>query len=212
MKLKQFTFNPFQENTYIVSCEETHECAIIDCGVLQPHEESKLKQYIDDEKLKVVHILNTHLHLDHCFGNAWAADTFNILPAAHKEDEFMLASMEAHAASYGLPMAVKAQKLGDYLTDNQKINIGNITLTVIHTPGHSPGGVCFYAESDELLISGDTLFQGSIGRTDLPGGEYASLIRSVQQRIFTLPEDTKIFPGHGGYTTVIAEKTSNPFF
>lgn len=212
MTIKQFTFNPFQENTYIIICEETRQCAIVDCGVLFAHEEEQLKQYIADNNLTVTHVLNTHLHLDHCFGNAWTTDTYGVKPAAHQDDEEMLEQMQSHAASYGLPVEVRVQKLGSYLTDGQIIKIGIGTLKVICTPGHSKGGVCFYAENEAFLLSGDTLFAQSIGRTDLPGGSHANLIRSVQQNIFTLPENVRVYPGHGSYTTIGEEKVSNPFF
>ncbi len=212
MKLKQMTFNPFQENTYVVWCEETKECAIIDCGVLMRGEEARLKSWIAEEGLTVVEVLNTHLHLDHCFGNAWAAVTYGVLPRAHKDDEELLASMEAHAAAYGLTMDVKVQRLGGYLDDNEEVKIGHGMLKVIHTPGHSRGGVCLYAEADGFLLSGDTLFEGSIGRTDLPGGDYGTLIRVVQKRVFVLSDDVMVYPGHGGATSVGQEKRMNPFF
>ncbi len=212
MQLKQFVFNPFQENTYLAICEETKECVVVDCGVLMRHEEETLMAFVKGNGLKVKGVLNTHLHLDHCFGNAWAADTYGVKPMAHADDEQMLDGMVEHAAACGLKMDVRVQSLGGYLTEEEEVVVGNGRLRVIHTPGHTRGGVCLYCEEAGFLLSGDTLFQQSIGRTDLPGGDYATLIRSVQQKIFCLPENVVVYPGHGMSTTVGEEKEFNPFF
>ena len=211
MKIKQIQNNPFQENTYVVWDEASMEAAIVDCGALFPQEEERIEAFVSDNNLKVKYILNTHLHLDHCFGNAWAAERYGILPMAHKDDETLLARMGEQARMFGLPFEVKTEKLGGYLNDNDVLMLGENEIKVIHTPGHSRGGVCFYIPSAGWLISGDSLFEGSIGRTDLEGGSYATLIKSITERLMTLPEETVVYPGHGPYTTIGNEKRMNPF-
>ena len=211
MKIKQIQNNPFQENTYVVWDEASMEAAIVDCGALFPQEEERIEAFMSDNNLKVKYILNTHLHLDHCFGNAWAAGRYDILPMAHEEDETLLARMGEQARMFGLPFEVKTEKLGGYLKDDDVLTLGEHEIRVIHTPGHSRGGLCFYIPSAGWLISGDSLFEGSIGRTDLEGGSYATLIKSITERLITLPEETVVYPGHGPYTTIGDEKKSNPF-
>lgn len=211
MKIKQIPNNPFQENTYVVWDEATMEAAIVDCGALFPQEEERIDVFVNDNNLKIKHILNTHLHLDHCFGNAWAAERYGVLPMAHEDDETLLARMGEQARMFGLPFEVRTEKLGGYLKDGDVLTLGENRIEVIHTPGHSRGGLCFYIPSAGWLISGDSLFEGSIGRTDLEGGSYATLIKSITERLMTLPEDTVVYPGHGSYTTIGDEKKSNPF-
>lgn len=211
MKIKQIPNNPFQENTYVVWDEATMEAAIVDCGALFPQEEERIDVFANDNNLKIKYILNTHLHLDHCFGNAWAAERYGVLPMAHEDDETLLARMGEQARMFGLPFEVKTEKLGGYLGDGDVLKLGDNEIRVIHTPGHSRGGLCFYIPSAGWLISGDSLFEGSIGRTDLEGGSYATLIKSITERLMTLPEDTVVYPGHGSYTTIGDEKKSNPF-
>lgn len=211
MKIKQIQNNPFQENTYVMWDEASMEAAIVDCGALFPQEEAKIEAFVSDNNLKVKYILNTHLHLDHCFGNAWAAERYGILPMAHKDDETLLARMGEQARMFGLPFEVKTEKLGGYLKDDDVLMLGENEIKVIHTPGHSRGGLCFYIPSAGWLISGDSLFEGSIGRTDLEGGSYATLIKSITERLMTLPEETVVYPGHGPYTSIGDEKRMNPF-
>ena len=211
MKIKQIQNNPFQENTYVVWDEATMEAAIVDCGALFPQEEEKIETFVNENNLKIKYILNTHLHLDHCFGNAWAAERYGVLPMAHEDDETLLARMGEQARMFGLPFKVRTEKLGEYLKDGDILKLGNNEIKVIHTPGHSRGGLCFYIPAAGWLISGDSLFEGSIGRTDLEGGSYTTLIKSITERLLTLPEETVVYPGHGAYTTIGEEKKSNPF-
>ena len=187
------------------------DAAIVDCGALFPREEERIETFVSDNNLKVKYILNTHLHLDHCFGNAWAAGRYGVLPMAHEDDETLLARMGEQARMFGLPFEVRTEKLGGYLKDGDVLTLGKNRIEVIHTPGHSRGGLCFYIPSAGWLISGDSLFEGSIGRTDLEGGSYATLIKSITERLMTLPEDTVVYPGHGPYTTIGDEKKCNPF-
>ena len=211
MKIKQIQNNPFQENTYVVWDEATMEAAIVDCGALFPQEEEKIETFVNENNLKIKYILNTHLHLDHCFGNAWAAELYGVLPMAHEDDETLLARMGEQARMFGLPFEVRTEKLGGYLEDGDVLKLGDNEIKVIHTPGHSRGGLCFYIPAAGWLVSGDSLFEGSIGRTDLEGGSYATLIKSITERLLTLPEETVVYPGHGAYTTIGEEKKSNPF-
>lgn len=211
MKIKQIQNNPFQENTYVVWDEASKEAAIVDCGALFPQEEERIESFITENDLKIKYLLNTHAHLDHCFGNAWAAERYCVKPMAHADDEELLAQMGMQAKMFGLPVEVKTVKLGEYLNDGDVLMLGENRIKVIHTPGHSRGGVCFYIPSARWLVSGDSLFAGSIGRTDLEGGSYATLIKSIQERLMTLPEETAVYPGHGPYTTIGDEKKTNPF-
>jgi glyoxylase-like metal-dependent hydrolase (beta-lactamase superfamily II) len=199
------------ENTCVVF-DETREAAIIDCGCLYENEKNSLKQFIDDNKLIVKYLLNTHLHLDHQFGNYFAAQTFNVLPMAHKDDEKMIAQLQSQAALFGLPHHnIVGQPLGCCLADNDEIKIGNFNLKALHIPGHSQGHLCFYCEKKNVLFSGDVLFSGSIGRTDLPGGNFEQLIFGIQKKLLTLPDETVVYCGHGNTTTIGEEKRHNPF-
>lgn len=210
MIIKTFVFNPFMENTYVLH-DESGEAAVIDAGCLFPEEQEQLRQYIDYAQLKLKYVLNTHLHLDHQFGNAFLAETYGIMPLAHEGDAPMVHTISQQAAAFGIPVQVKACELGGFLSDGQKLHVGNMELEVIHTPGHSKGGVCFHIPSEKVLFAGDTLFQNSIGRTDLPGGDYAQLIDSIRKRLFVLPDDTVVHTGHGEPTVIGDEKSCNPY-
>ena len=211
MKIKQIQNNPFQENTYVVWDETSKETAIVDCGALFPQEEERIERFVAENDLNIKYLLNTHAHLDHCFGNAWATERYGVKPMAHADDEALLAQIGMQAKMFGLPIEVKTVKLGEYLNDRDVLMLGENRIEVIHTPGHSRGGVCFYIPSAGWLVSSDSLFAGSIGRTDLEGGSYATLIKSIQERLITLPEKTVVYPGHGPYTTIGDEKVNNPF-
>lgn len=210
MTIKTFTFNPFQENTYIVH-DETKDAIVIDCGCILGYEKAELKQYIADNELRIVKVMNTHLHLDHQFGNKFLFDTYNIAPLAHQEDEFLLESLKSQGAMFGIPIKEDAQALGGYIEDNQRFNFGNTSFVALHVPGHSPGSVAFYFENENVVFVGDVLFKGSIGRTDLPKGDYATLIRSIQNRLLPLPDSTVVYSGHGPTTTIGEEKVNNPY-
>lgn len=211
MKIKSITNNPFQENTYIVWDETTKEAAIIDCGALMPAEQATIAGFIKDNGLTVCRLLNTHLHLDHCFGNHWASTTYGVKPEAHEADSHYITHFREQLDAFGLPFDVEAEPIGNTLNDNDIVVVGNERLRVIHTPGHTPGGICFYNETDDTVITGDTLFCESIGRADLDGGCYSDLIKSIQSRLLSLPDDTKVYCGHGPYTTIGHERKNNPF-
>ena len=211
MTIKTFTFNPFQENTYLIY-DDTNEAVIIDAGCITNAEKSLLKKFIEENKLTLKKVINTHLHLDHQFGNKFLFDTYGLKPQAHHEDEFLLESVIAQAHSYGFPIEdEKAQGLGGYIADNDVIKFGNSSLRAIHVPGHAPGHLAFYAENDGVLFAGDVLFRGSIGRTDLPKGDYATLIQSITKKLLTLPDSTVVYCGHGPTTTIESEKVNNPY-
>ena len=210
MTIKTFTFNPFQENTYLVF-DETNEAVVIDAGCLQAGEKQVLTRFIEDNKLTLKRVLNTHLHLDHQFGNKFLFDTYGIAPEACIEDEFLLENVVAQARSYGFPVTEEAQPLGAYMIENQEITFGNSSLKAIHAPGHSPGSMVLYSEKDGVMFAGDVLFQGSIGRTDLPKGDYASLILAITKKLLILPDSTVVYCGHGPSTTIGYEKKNNPY-
>ncbi len=210
MTIKTFTFNPFQENTYLLH-DEKREAVIIDAGCINDAEKRLLKKYMEDHHLILKRVLNTHLHIDHQFGNKFLFETFGIKPEACKEDEFLLDNVINQARMFGLPINENAQKLGEYIIDNQEIKFGDTTLKALHCPGHSPGSMCLYSEKNGVLFAGDVLFQGSIGRTDLQKGDYATLIRSISNRLFPLPDSTVVYSGHGPTTTIGNEKVNNPY-
>ena len=212
LSVKIFVFNPFMENTLVVYDDHTREAAIVDCGCLYDTERNELKKFIADNNLRVKYLLNTHLHLDHQFGNAWAAAEYGVLPLAHRNDEKLIDNLPSQAMLFGIPDSVDAQPLGGYIAEGDEITIGSSKLKAIFVPGHSAGSLCFYSASDGILIVGDVLFAGSIGRTDLPGGDFDLLTNGIREKLFTLPLDTKVYPGHGPTTSIDREINSNPFF
>jgi hydroxyacylglutathione hydrolase len=210
MIIKTFTFNPFQENTYVLH-DETNEAVIIDAGCFNEGEKRLIKFYFEENKLTLKRLINTHLHIDHQFGNKFIYDAFGVAPEAGQDDEFLLLNVAAQARSFGLPIDEEAQALSAYIIEYQEIKFGNCSLKAIHVPGHSPGSMAFYSETDGVLFAGDVLFQGSIGRTDLVKGDYATLINSITKKILPLPDSTVVYCGHGPTTTIGNEKKSNPY-
>lgn len=210
MTIKTFTFSPFQENTYLVF-DETHEAVLIDAGCFNENEQNQLKNYIQENNLNLKRLLNTHLHLDHQFGNRFVTETYGIKPEAAKEDEFLIDRMPNQARMFGLPFSGEAQALGAHIIDNQEFSVGNMKFKALYVPGHSPGSMAFYFENEGVLFAGDVLFNGSIGRTDLEQGDYATLIRAIQNRLLPLPDSTVVYSGHGPTTTIGNEKVNNPY-
>ena len=211
MKIKCFVTNPLQENTYLLIDEESKKCVVVDAGFLFDYEEEEFSKYLEDNALELVGILNTHLHLDHCFGNDFLYKRFGLKAEANQLEEKNLSMMKSYAEVFGIPYHGDIQGLKSYLNDGDVVKFGETQLQVISVPGHSAGGVGFYNEKDGILIIGDSLFKGSIGRTDLPGGDYGTLISSLTKRIMTLPENTIVYPGHGPSTTIAVEKQYNPY-
>ncbi len=209
LTVKMFSFNPVGENTYVLYNEEK-QCCIIDPGCYFQEEREKLKEFIEKNALRPVLLLNTHCHLDHVFGNKFVHDTWNLSLHIHKKEKPMLDLAPASGQMWQLPFDNYEGELV-YIQEGSVLKIGDDELKIFFTPGHSPGHVCFYNETGGFAISGDVLFNGSIGRTDLPGGDFDTLINSIQTQLFTLPDDTKIYSGHGPVTTVGFEKMNNPF-
>lgn len=209
MKTDYFTYNPFQENSYVLH-DETSECIIIDPGCYTPAEKEELKGFIIQQKLKPVRLINTHCHIDHVLGNRFIADTFKLQLEVHLMEMPLLRAVAEYGPQYGIfPEEIPEPVL--LLSENDMVKFGNTMLKIFFTPGHSPGSLCFYNEKDKVLIGGDVLFQMSIGRTDLPGGNYQQLIRSIKEVLFNLPDEVKVYPGHGPPTTIGFEKANNPF-
>ncbi len=209
IQIKNFTFNPFQENT-LVLFDETKECVIIDPGCYEKHEEEILSKFIEDNDLKVVQLLNTHCHIDHVLGNAFIKRKYGVDLIMHKIDEATLASVEVYAGSYGFAQ-YQPSTANKFVDEGDTIKFGNSELGILFVPGHAPGHIAFVNKEQNICIGGDVLFDGSIGRTDLPGGDFNTLIDSIHNKIFPLGEDMVVYPGHGPTTTVGKEMKSNPF-
>ena len=210
MKTKLFVFNPFQENTYLLISED-NECILIDPGCFEEKEKERLKAYLEENKLVLKRVLNTHLHIDHAFGNSFLFHQYGIKAEANQADEFLLERMKQQATAFGIGNVDDGTPLGNYLNDGDKINLGDIELEALHVPGHSPGSLVYYAPKNGYVFVGDVLFQGSIGRTDLPGGNYDELIGNIRSKLLTLPDETVVFSGHGPRTTIGDEKRYNSF-
>lgn len=209
--IKGFEFNPLAENTYAVWCKETLDAAIIDPGNYNRLEDSTLLEFIEQQNLNVKLLLNTHAHIDHIFGNYWVKNTFNVPYGLHADDTFLLDRSIQMAALWNLNYT--ESPLPDFdLKGKTEIALGNQTLEIRHVPGHAPGHVIFIDTIDGFVIGGDTLFNGSIGRTDLPGGNHNQLLEAIKTQMFTLPDDFVVYSGHGPATTIGKEKNTNPFF
>lgn len=211
MKVTRFTFSLFGINTYVVSDPATKACAIIDPGMLAPEENEAMTRFIEREGLKVEHLINTHMHIDHVAGNSFVTDRYGVPVSGHVKDATLAERVEMQAQQFGLPPVVHSFKIDVPLTEGDVIKIGEGSLKVLHVPGHSPGSIVLYDEADGFLIAGDVLFRGSIGRTDLPGGDFDTLISGITTKLMTLPGDTVVYPGHGEPTTIAHERSSNPF-
>lgn len=210
LQIQRFVCNPFQENCYVVS-DETNEAVIIDCGAYDQAERKAITRYIEEKKLKPVHLLVTHAHIDHNFGNNTIYEAFGLKPEVEADDEQLINMLPQQAqAIAGVELDYKMPPVGKYLRETDTISFGSHTFTLLHTPGHTPGGVFYYCKEEKVAFSGDTLFRGSIGRTDLPGGNSFLIIQSLRM-IAQLPDDTTILPGHGQQTTIGYELRSNPY-
>lgn len=209
LEIQCFTFNPFQENTYLL-INEKKDCIIIDPGCYFEEERKELLAYIEKEGLNVTRLLNTHCHLDHIFGNRLVAKTYGVGLEIHMLDKIVLDRSPEIGKMYNVPFEPSVEP-ARYLEEGEKIQLGDDELVILLTPGHSPGSVCFYCAAQQFIIGGDVLFYQSIGRTDLPGGNHQTLINSIQEKLFVLPDDVTVYPGHGKSTTIGFEKRTNPF-
>ena len=215
MNLKPFVFNSFGVNGFVLS-NDAGDAILIDPSAGSEQEEQALARYIEQNKLTVKHLLNTHLHLDHVLGNAFIAKTYGVQPEAHEEDAFLLDLQEEQSQMFGLPMREPSPGLGNYLAEGDVVEVPGIRLQVIHVAGHSPGGIAFFCENPgevngqanvpPLLFPGDILFAGSRGRSDLFGGDDHALVTGIKNKLMTLPKETVVFPGHGPMTTIADER------
>ena len=209
MNIKKFTFNPVQVNA-IVLWDDTLECVIIDPACFYPQEEQQLKLFIETNHLKPVRLLNTHGHFDHLMGNGFVEKTWGLKSEIHKEDNYLVEQASTQSLLFGMSIP-KPPLPGRFFEDGDILTFGNSSLKVIFVPGHSPGGVAFYSETDQLLIAGDILFCGSVGRTDLPKGNHEQLISGILDKLMILDPAVKVYSGHGPETTIGAEKKFNQF-
>jgi glyoxylase-like metal-dependent hydrolase (beta-lactamase superfamily II) len=209
IKVEHFTFNPLAENTYVLS-NEKDEALIIDPGCYFTEEEKMLQNYITTKRLKPLLLLNTHCHLDHVFGNNWVHKTYGLELHLHEGEVVVLETAPASGNLYGLGFTNYKGPL-HFLKEGDEIVFGDNKLKVLFTPGHSPASVCFYCEAQHFIIGGDVLFRESVGRFDLPGGNEEVLYKSIREKLYVLPDETIVYPGHGEPTTIGHEKKFNPF-
>jgi hydroxyacylglutathione hydrolase len=210
MEIFRLVFSPIEVNTYILA-DESGDCAIIDCGCYDDDESESLADFIKQKNLKPVLLLNTHCHLDHIFGNGFALKKYGLRAFSGESDEGNRKNAAQHAMLFGLKMENPPEP-GGFIADNQIFTFGKTELRALPVPGHAPGSIAFYCEKDSCVFTGDALFSGSIGRTDLPGGNFDTLISSIKTKLFVLPPSTVVYPGHGNDTTIEREMKTNPYF
>lgn len=204
-----FIFNTFQVNTYLLY-DDTGEAIIIDPACDSAEEFNQLKNYIEEHQLSLQRIINTHGHIDHIAGVQRVVDYFNVPFEIHPDDVFLLKVAPQSAQVFGFELETAKMPDGK-IEEGKAVTFGNSTLKTLHVPGHSPGSIVFYCKESKFAVVGDVLFSGSIGRTDLPGGDYETLISCIKTKLLTLPRDTKVFSGHGPSTTIQQEHDTNPF-
>ncbi|MCK5028181.1 MAG: MBL fold metallo-hydrolase [Bacteroidales bacterium] len=209
-EIKIFVFNPFQENTFLLH-DETKECVIIDAGCNEAHEFEKIDAYIEENELKLKAIINTHCHIDHIMGNSYLVNKYKVPSIAHKDDMPLLERSNDMALAFGFDVQ-EPPVPNKFVEEGDEIKFGKTTLQILHVPGHSPGSIVLYNEHEKFIIVGDVLFAGSIGRTDLPGGDHDALLTGIKEKIFSLNDDIVVYPGHGERTTIGHEKSTNPYF
>lgn len=207
--IQHFTFGPFSENTYLL-WDETKACVIIDPGNSNTFENNQLTDFIKKNELKLERLILTHGHVDHINGNKYILEKYGLLPEVHLDDLFFIEKHAATAAMYGL-MVDESPLPEKYIKEGDVILFGNSKLNTVHTPGHSPGSITFYSKDDKLVISGDVLFKGSIGRSDLPMGDHQTLISSIINKVLPLGDDMTVYSGHGPKTNIQFERLNNPF-
>lgn len=211
MKIKTFEFNPIFVNTYVLY-DDTKECVVIDASCFYPDEKDTIFNFIVDNELTPKMLINTHLHFDHIFGVNYLASEFNLKFGAHKDDLYLVEDLQNQLRMFGVDSdSVTKPNIDVLLTENDVIKFGNQELKILHIPGHSPGSLVYYNEKAGTLFTGDVLFRQGIGRTDLPGGNYRHLLDGIKTKLFTLPDETVVYPGHGPASTIGFEKANNPF-
>lgn len=209
IKIRKFVFNTFMVNTYLLS-DDSGTAVVIDPACYEPLEQEEFRNYITASGLRIVRCINTHCHVDHVLGSRFIADTYGVRPEYHKDSVVFFHTLSEIASSFGYDAGDAPEPLR-FLEDNETITWGGSSLKVLFTPGHAAGSVCFYSEADGFVVTGDVLFRDTIGRTDLPTGDFDLLMKSIRTKLFTLPDDTVVLPGHGPDTTVGYEKVNNPF-
>lgn len=207
--INSLVFNPFQVNCYILS-DESKDCIIIDAGCNDMKEENMLSDFLKKHSYKPVFHITTHCHIDHVLGSAFVKNTYNIPILANMEDAFLLNATKDSGILFGIDVK-QPPSIDKYVKEGENIDFGNSSLTVFHVPGHSPGSIVLYSKDNNFLITGDVLFKGSIGRSDLPGGNMETLISGIKEKLLILPDDTLVYPGHGPLTTISEEKIHNPY-
>jgi hydroxyacylglutathione hydrolase len=207
--IEKFVVNPLQENSFVIS-DETGECIFVDPGFFYSDEHDEIKTYIAENQLRPLQITNTHCHFDHIMGVEFIRKSYNIPFSAHTNDSFWIEKATDQGHMFGFEVK-PVRPIDSFLNENEQLKFGNSVFEIIHIPGHSPGHVVFYNMENGILIAGDVLFYGSIGRTDLPGGNYEALISNIKNKLFKLPDETKVYCGHGPETTLGFEKSTNPF-
>lgn len=211
MLTKAFIFNPVGENTYVIWDEKTREAAIIDAGMSNNRENTAVSELVAKENLQLKYALQTHMHFDHVWGLSFIQETYGIKPLCHKADESIYRDAPEMTSMFRLSMNWNLPAIERFIDEGEVLYLGETAIKVLHTPGHTPGGLSFYIESAKTVFTGDTLFQGSIGRTDLPGGNFPEEMNSIRTKIITLPADTLICSGHGPQSTVGWELRNNPY-
>lgn len=211
MKLKRFEFNLFGENTYLMWDEATKQAAIVDPGMMSPDEYDEIVSFISSKELSPAFILLTHAHVDHTLGADFLKKKYGLSVIGHKGDVALGQMRPQQAKMFHLPVDAEPLEIDRFIHDGSTLNLGDEIIKVIETPGHSLGGVCYYVPESQFILTGDTLFQGSIGRTDLPGGNQRQLIDGIRKKLMALPAETIVYPGHGPETTIGREAVSNPF-
>ena len=209
LKLDSFIFSPIQENTYVIYNEKA-DCIIIDPGCYFDNEKEELANYIKESALNPVMLLNTHCHLDHVFGNKFVAEKYQLTLKIHEKEKEMLDIAPASGLLWNMPFDNYAGELV-YLKEGDIVKLGDDELKILFLPGHSPGSIGFYCEKQNFIIAGDVLFNRSIGRTDLPLGDYGTLIKSISDKLLVLPDEVKVYSGHGPVTTIGEERVNNPY-
>ena len=211
MLTKAFTFNPVGENTYLIWDEESREAAIIDAGMSNNRENTIISEFITKENLQLKYALQTHMHFDHIWGLAYIQETYGLKPLCHAAEESIYRDVPEMTSMFRLSMNWNLPVVERYINEGDTFQLGNTTIKVLHTPGHTPGGLSYYIESAHTLFTGDTLFKGSVGRTDLPGGNLSEEIDSIKNKIITLPSETIIYSGHGPESNIGWELRNNPY-
>lgn len=211
LKIAKFTFYMFGINTYVVFDPEVKEAAIVDPGMSRPEEFDAMDKFISREGLKVTHLINTHLHIDHAISDRWVSEKYGVPVEAHAGDAPLGLMITQQARAFGISGVDVKVEIGHELREGDIVKIGSGELKVLHVPGHSPGSICLYDEKDGFVIVGDTLFEGSIGRTDLMGGSHRTLVDAIKNKLLTLPRSVEVYSGHGDPTTIGREYDTNPY-